>query len=217
MSDQIHFDDGLECKGGGRGSPVTNKSNTFLNNLEWRRAVKHFGGQSINTEPILNAMINAPSSFGLQPYKIIAVRNPELKQQIRPVAYDQAQVTECDTLFILCARTDLAERAEEYLSLTAAEPIREMLTGFISYLPDKAAWAARQAYIALGFGLAACAELQIPSCPMEGFSSAEVHRILGLPKTLQPSVMLAVGSAAADDGSWPRFRFSKFDLVEERN
>ena len=191
------------------------KQTSFLNNLEWRRAVKHFGDKPVDTIAIVKAITNAPSSFGLQPYKVIAVRNSELKKAIRAASYDQAQVTEADTLFVFCARNDLNERAEEYLKTTGAETVREMLTGFISYLPDKAAWSARQAYIALGFGLAACAELHIPSCPMEGFVSSEVHRILGLGENLIPSVMLAVGSAAENDGTWPRFRFS--DIIEERN
>jgi nitroreductase/dihydropteridine reductase len=209
------YDDGLEC----RGSACTPQQSSFLNNLEWRRAVKHFGDKPVNTVPIIKAITNAPSSFGLQPYKVIAIRNSELKAAIRPVAYDQAQVTECDTLFVFCARNDLTERAEEYLQKTGAEMIREMLTGFISYIPDKAAWSARQAYIALGFGLAACAELKIPSCPMEGFTASEVHRILGLSDNLVPTVMLAVGSAAENDSvsvAIPRFRFDQSDLIDER-
>jgi nitroreductase len=214
MSSEIPYDDGLECRGGRSNSDT---SSSFLNNLEWRRAVKHFGDKPVDTAPIIKAITNAPSSFGLQPYKVIAVRDSELKKQLRAVAYDQPQVTECDTLFVFCARTDISERAEEYLKATGAEMIRDMLTGFISYLPDKAAWAARQAYIALGFGLAACAELKIPSCPMEGFTASEVHRILGLSNNLVPSVMLAVGSSAENDGTWPRFRFEQSDLIEERN
>jgi nitroreductase len=213
MNSDNSYDDGLEC----RGSTSQAKNNSFLSNLEWRRAVKHFGDKSVDTRPIIRAITNAPSSFGLQPYRVIAVRNPELKQQIRSVSYDQSQVTECDTLFVFCARTDLSERAEEYLQKTQAEMIREMLTGFISYIPDKAAWSARQAYIALGFGLAACAEVQIPSCPMEGFTASEVHRILGLADNLVPCVMLAVGSATENDGTWPRFRFEQSDLIENRD
>ena len=214
MSSEIPYaDDGLEC----RGSSANPHNSSFLNNLEWRRAVKHFGDKPVDTTPIVKAITNAPSSFGLQPYKVIAVRNSELKKQLRAVSYDQAQVTECDTLFVFCARTDLSERAEEYLQKTKAEMIRQMLTGFISYIPDKAAWSSRQAYIALGFALAACAELKIPSCPMEGFTNSEVHRILGLSDNLVPSVMLAVGSAAENDGTWPRFRFEESDLIEERN
>jgi nitroreductase/dihydropteridine reductase len=213
MSSEISYDDGLEC----RGSPSHTPTSSFLTNLEWRRAVKHFGDKPVDTTPIIRAITNAPSSFGLQPYKVIAVRNSELKTAIRPVAYDQAQVTECDTLFVFCARTDLSERAEEYLQKTQAEMIREMLTGFISYIPDKAAWSARQAYIALGFALAACAELKIPSCPMEGFTASEVHRILGLADNLVPCVMLAVGSPAENDGVWPRFRFEQSDIIEKRD
>jgi nitroreductase len=196
---------------------MSGDNSSFLKNLEWRRAVKHFGTTPVDTSSIIRAITNSPSSFGLQPYRVIAVRNSELKKQLRAVSYDQAQVTECDTLFVFCARTDLSERAEEYIQKTKAEMIREMLTSFISYIPDKAAWAARQAYIALGFGLAACAELKIPSCPMEGFTASEVHRILGLDDILVPCVMLAVGSATENDGTFPRFYFPKSDIIDERN
>jgi nitroreductase/dihydropteridine reductase len=215
MSLENSFNDGLEC----RGSPtlVPKSAGGFLNNLEWRRAVKHFGNKSIDTTKIIEAIVAAPSSFGLQPYKVIAVRNPELKEKLRAVAYNQTQVTECDTLFVFCSRSDIELRAEEYINTTGAETMRDMLTGFISYLPDKLAWATRQTYIALGFALAACAELQIPSCPMEGFSTHDVNNIIGLPETLSSVVMLAVGSPAENDGVLPRFRFPKSNLIEERN
>ena len=188
---------------------------SFTSSLEWRRAVKHFGTGDVNTTPIVEAMVNAPSSFGLQPYKILAITNKELKEKLQPVSYNQSQVTECHTLFILCARTDVEERAEEYLKATGSEVVRDMLMGFIKYLPDKTAWAAKQAYIALGFGIAAAAEHKIASCPMEGFSSAEVSKILELPSTLVPVVYLAVGQAIAEDGTHARFRFSEADLVQK--
>jgi nitroreductase len=187
---------------------------SFLENLEWRRAVKHFAPGDVDIEPIVKAMVNAPSSFGLQPYKIMVVQNKEIKESLKPVSYGQSQVTECHTLFVLCARKDVEVRAEEYLKITGAEGMREMLMGFLLYLPDKVAWASKQAYIALGFGLAAAAEAKIASCPMEGFSSAEVSKILNLPDTLQPVVYLAVGESAEEDGTYPRFRFPESDLVQ---
>jgi nitroreductase len=193
----------------------TNQS--FTSNLEWRRAVKHFGTGEVDTSPVVEAMIHAPSSFGLQPYKILAVSNKELKEKLKPVSYNQPQVTECQTLFILCARTDVEARAEEYLKATeeVSRGMRDMLMGFIQYLPDKTAWATKQAYIALGFGLAAAAEHKIASCPMEGFTSAEVAKILELPANLVPVVYLAVGEATEEDGTYPRFRFPLSDLVQE--
>lgn len=186
---------------------------SFLENLEWRRAVKHFGKGEVDIEPIVKAMVNAPSSFGLQPYKILAIQSKETKEKLLPMSYNQPQVTECHTLFILCARKDVETRAEEYLKATGAEGMRDMLMGFIGYLPDKTAWASKQAYIALGFGLAAAAEEKIASCPMEGFNSSGVAKILELPENLVPVVYLAVGESAEQDGAYPRFRFPESDLV----
>jgi nitroreductase / dihydropteridine reductase len=187
---------------------------SFTSSLEWRRAVKHFGSGEVDTTPIVEAMINAPSSFGLQPYTILAVTNKELKETLKPLSYNQSQVTECHTLFILCARTDVEVRAEDYLKATGSEGMRGMLMGFLGSLPDTTAWAAKQAYIALGFGLAAAAEHKIASCPMEGFNSGEVAKVLELPSTLVPVVYLAVGEATDEDGTYPRFRFPESDLLK---
>jgi nitroreductase / dihydropteridine reductase len=187
---------------------------SFLENLEWRRAVKHFGAGPVDVEPILRAMTNAPSSFGVQPYKICVVQNKDLKEKLTPVSYNQPQVAECHTLFVLCARKDVEVRAEELITATNGESMRGMLMGFLSYLPDKLAWATKQAYIALGFGLAACAEQKVASCPMEGFTGSEVSTILELPDTLVPVVYLAVGSSTENDGTYPRFRFPESDLVQ---
>uniref|UniRef100_A0A6C0KX77 Nitroreductase domain-containing protein n=1 Tax=viral metagenome TaxID=1070528 RepID=A0A6C0KX77_9ZZZZ len=186
---------------------------SFLENLEWRRAAKHFSGGAVDSEGINRAIINAPSSFGIQPYKVYAVKNKETKEALRKVSYDQAQVTECDTLYIFCARTDVEERAEEYLVAAKGEYMRGMLMGFVKGLKDKQAWSAKQAYIALGFALAAAAELQIESCPMEGFNPVEVVKILSLPKNLVPCVFLAVGEKAEDKEPGPRFRFPASNLI----
>jgi nitroreductase/dihydropteridine reductase len=188
---------------------------SFLENLEWRRAVKHFGEGDVDTSKVIKAMVNAPSSFGVQPYKIVAITNKEIREQLRQVCYNQAQITECHTLFVLCARKNVKERAEQYIKETGAESLRDMLMGFIGYMSDPVEWAKRQAYIALGFGLAACAEQKIASCPMEGFATQEVCRILTLDDTLVPCVLLAVGTSTEKEGTvYPRFRFAESDLVQ---
>jgi nitroreductase len=112
------------------------------------------------------------------------------------------------------------DRAEEYLKATGAEGMRDMLMGFLKSMGGdnmRASWAERQAYIALGFALAAAAEAQIPSCPMEGFNGADLHMVMGLNSTLWPVALLAVGQATpGDDGTYPRFRFPASDLIEDR-
>ena len=189
---------------------------SFLDNLEWRRAVKHFGGGKVDESAIVNAIVNAPSSYGLQPYKIIVVKNAALKEKLRAASYNQAQVTECDTLCIFCARTDVGKRVEEFILATSAEQMRPMFEGFLQNLKDPVDWAKRQAYVALGFGLAAAAEQRVASCPMEGFSADEVKTILNLPTNLEPCVYLALGEWVYDDES-PRVRFPASDLLVEYN
>lgn len=192
-------------------------SPSFLNRLEWRRAVKHFAEGELDTASIQKAIIASPSSFGLQPYKVYAVRNKELKTALTAASFGQAQVAECDTLFVFCARTDVEERAEEYLKTTGAESLRQMLMGFLKARGNLTDWAARQAYIALGFAMAACMEEEIASCPMEGFMPTEVAKILDLPSTLVPVAYLAVGEDAGPEAtSYPRFRFAAEDLIVHR-
>ena len=197
---------------------------SFLKNLEWRRAVKKFvPGPPIDTKPIEDAIVATPTSFGLQPYKVIAVRDPVVKEKLRAVSYGQPQVSDCDTLFVFCARTDVMARAEEYLKATGAEGVRGMLMGFLNAkeangVNTQVVWAEHQAYLALGFALAAAAEAKIASCPMEGFNSKDAWSILQLgQENLWPVAYLAVGHAVeGDDGTYPRFRFPAADLIEKR-
>ena len=189
---------------------------SFLANLEWRRATKHFLPGEVDTGPIELAMINAPSSFGLQPYSIVRVTDPDLKKQLRPFCFDQEQVETCHVVYVLCALRDVEKRMEQYLTETKAEPMRAMIKGFLDACPDKVAWAAKQAYITLGFGLAAAAERRINSCPMEGFLPDKVAELLALDANLAPVVLLCVGQPGDNSDLQERFRFPVSDLMVYR-
>jgi nitroreductase len=195
---------------------------SFLSNLTWRRAVKHFAPPSATSPApdvtsLLTAACEAPTCFGLQPFKIIVVTNEEAKANLAPVCYNQPQITECTHLLVFCARNDLEVRLEEYVAATGTpEAGKAMITNMISHLSHPVHWAKHQAYLALGFALAAAAEKKIATCPMEGFNPAGVSAVLDLPHTLVPAVLLAVGieSAAPEATPYPRFRFPSTDLVQ---
>lgn len=195
---------------------------SFLANLEWRRAVKHFQPSCATTppldiEPLLRAAIGAPTCFGLQPFKIFVIENAEAKIRLAPVCYNQPQITECTHLLVFCARNDLEVRLEEYVTATSTpHEGRAMIENMISHLSHPVHWAKHQAYIALGFALAAATELKIATCPMEGFDPSGVSATLELPHNLVPAVLLAVGheSTAPDATPYPRFRFPATDLVQ---
>lgn len=204
---------------------------TFLSQIDWRFATKQFDLErkvsAEDIEKIMEAAQKAPSSFGIQPYHIYVIADAALKERMLSVSYDQPQVVDSSHLFVFCARTDLAARIEAYTALAvdggdavvqeAAQGLAAMMHGSLDGRTpeEKFAWAARQAYIALSFALAACAELSIDSCPMEGFDSGGVDLLLGIPDHMKSLAYLAIGYRATEPHR-PKIRFSKEDLFTVR-
>lgn len=205
---------------------------SFLSNLNWRYATKKYDSTKVvsneNLEKILTAIQMAPSSGGSQPYHII-VAEGELKDKLFD---DNKQVDKkgATYLLIFCARNDFPARGEEFVDIvskTRGIP-REELEGLRQTVispskmneDERMKWAAKQTYIALGFALAACAELGIDSSPMEGFDPLSFHKILDLPEYMMPVVLLAIGYRDLNDRftpeNAPKARFPKTDLFEAR-
>ena len=190
-------------------------------------------GPAPNVAPILEAIRMAPSSFGIQPYKVHVVTAAATKEALMPVCYGQAQVGQASHVLVFTAAKDCAAMGERYIAANKLDEFNPGYAGMIrgsmggiAKAGASEAWAAKQAYIALGFGLAAAvsfarhrhllaalralnrfppktlsqqAELRIPSCPMEGFDAAAVGTILAIPDTHFVAVVLAVGRAHADE------------------
>lgn len=202
--------------------------NTFLSRLEWRFATKKFAAaKKLTSEQLgelLRAIRFAPTSYGVQPFHVVIVTDPELRKALRAASYDQSQVSDASHLLVFCARTDLSARVDQYFALMtggnaealiATKGYADMMHGVLDAQTGEVAWASKQAYIALGFGLAAAAELGIDSCPMEGFDPVQVDKILGLPAHIRSVAYMAVGSRAAEPEQ-PKFRFAEKDLFEYR-
>jgi nitroreductase len=211
---------------------IEEESNTFLNNLKWRRAEKYFAPGVVNIEPIKTAIINAPSAYGMQPYHVLVIRDKKLKERLKPACMDQNQITDCYALFIFCVYTDLEARMNQYIEQTKKEDYRESIVNFMNAQPSKVGWATKQAYISLGYALAAATELKIASCPIEGFTPKDVAKILKLDSKLIPVVLFAVGRHVSlgpsdkkdiikfkekikDYKLEPRFRFK--DIIKDIN
>lgn len=193
---------------------------SFLENLNWRYAAKKFDTtkkvSDADLEKILEAIRLTPTSFGMQPYHFYIVTNQEKKDAIQAASWHQPQVGSCSHLIVMCARNDLMTVKDEYFDAMSGgkEEVRTSLSGFeqmvTGFLPNASPeWAKKQVYIAQGFALAACAELQIDSCPMEGFDAAAVAKILEVPSNLDVAVMIPVGYRAVDEHPRPKFRFAK--------
>ena len=189
---------------------------TLLDNLNWRYATKKFdatkkiSSEDLNT--LKEAVRLAASSYGLQPYKVVIVENPEIREQLKAAAYGQTQITDSSQLFIfandLNAGPESVAAYIQNISETRGIPTEalggfaDMMNGVISNLSQEAKniWTAKQTYIALGTLLAAAAELKIDATPMEGFNAAAFNEILGFDNLgLNASVIATVGYRHDED------------------
>ncbi len=187
---------------------------SLVENLNWRYATKAMNGTAVPQEKvdyILNAAHLAPSTSGLQPFKIIVVTNPELKAQIQPIAFGQSQIVDSSHLLIFASWDKFTEdrvnavfehsNKERGLPDTATDDYRKsLLAGFAATSDEEQAHhAAKQAYISFGIALAAAAEQQVDATPMEGFNKAQLDELLGLPALgLRSATMLALGYRDAE-------------------
>jgi nitroreductase len=199
--------------------------------LGWRYAVKKFDRarriDDATWQALEKALVLAPSSFGLQPWRFLVVENAALRTQLRAASWKQAQVEDGSHLVVFAIRTPLGKadvtrwmaRLHEVRGTPQAEldGYQKMIEGFIARPGfDVAGWCARQAYIALGPFMTAAALLGVDTCPMEGIDPAAYDRILGLPATGYATVVACVaGYRAADDrfATLPKVRYAHGDMV----
>jgi nitroreductase len=186
-----------------------------------RYATKQFSGQKIpedKIEQLLELMRYAPSSFNIQPWAFKVISDSSLKQRLLPVSMNQAQITSCSHLFVLCADTRIShniDRLEKLFSTmnVKTESYISLMRGFEKSMNDaqKLAWAQRQVYLALGNAVNGAKALGFDSCPMEGFDPKSYSEILNLPPYLIPTALCALGYAA--DSPSPKLRFPLNEIV----
>jgi len=182
----------------------------ILEALNWRYATKSFDSNfSLSEEKVhlLKRIFNlTPTSYGLQPLKLIVLSDKKLKEKLFEASYRQEQVKTASHVFVLCIEKNLdrnfivnhfdlikkiRETPDEVL-----QPYRDFLIGDFKKKTDEELrqWSIKQAYLALGNMLTTCAIEQIDACPMEGFQPDKYAEILQLNKNeLEPVLVLPVG------------------------
>ena len=187
----------------------------LLDKLNWRYAAKAMNGKKIaedKVERILEAARLAPTSSGLQPFEIIVVKNQAIKEQIKPVAWNQSVITDCSHLLVFAAwDTYTPERINYMFDLTNEirgfenegwENYRQMLLGSYPQKDEEENFnhAAKQAYIAFSQAITAAAFEGVDATPIEGFEPDAVDEILGLrEKGLRSAVLLPIGYRKESD------------------
>jgi nitroreductase/dihydropteridine reductase len=190
----------------------------IIDTLQWRYAAKKMDPSRAVPEEtvarIVEAARLAPTSSGLQPFEIIVVTSKAVREQIVPIAWNQAQITDGSHLLVFAAWDNYtAERINHMFDLTNAERgfknegwenYRQML---LNNYPQRDAQvnfehAARQAYIGLAASLIAAAEAHVDSTPMEGFDPKALDEILNLRARGLRSVAILPLGYRATEGDW---------------
>ncbi len=181
----------------------------LLASLNWRYATKKMNGQTVPQEKvdrILEAIRLSASSYGLHPYQVVVVSDHETKAKIHELACPQPQVLEGSHLLVFAPWTSVGDdKVDSYVRLIAETrqvPV-DSLTAFADSMKgsfhtksqeQQHQWAARQAYIGLGFGLVAAALEKVDATPMEGFDVSKMDEVLGLnDQDLKSVVLMALG------------------------
>lgn len=171
----------------------------------------------------------APTSFGLQAFKVLVIENESLKKQLRPFSWNQSIIEDASHLFVFCHYTGFTEETlQKYAELRAETQGKKLedVMPYIQYIRNTISkysyeqfnfWAAKQTYIALGNVLLAAAERGIDATPVEGFEKVEYDKLLNLnEKGLASAVIAAVGYRTPDEYNQfnKKVRKAKAELFE---
>ena len=190
----------------------------FIKNANWRYATKKFDTtkkvSKEDLETLKEAIRLSASSFGLQPYRVLIIENPELRAKLQPAAWGQSQIVDASQLIVFANITNFGE-TEIDVSIANTTKTRglpaDALKGYGDFMKSKIValpedvrntWASKQTYLALGNLMNAASELKIDVTPMEGFEPAKVNEILGLGKLgLNATLLATIGYRHEEDAT----------------
>lgn len=190
---------------------------SLIDALNWRYATKKMNGKAVPQEKvdlILEAARLAPTSSGLQPFKVIVITNQELKEKLVPASFNQAQIADCSHLLVFAAWDTYTEdringvftrtHQERGTPAESTKDYQKMLID--NYVPRTAEvnfqHAARQAYIGFGIAIAEAAMQNVDATPMEGFNNTQYDEILGLAEKGLKSVVILPLGYRDETGDW---------------
>ena len=172
--------------------------------INQRRSVKAYDPNhrltAAEETKLLGAAIQSPTSFNMQGWRFVIVRDPELRKQIRAAAVDQAQVTDASLLIVLTADLKAWRKSPERYWRNAPPEIASRLVGWMApFYEGKEELQRDEAMRSCGIAgqtiMLAAKAMGYDSCPMIGFDPARVAELINLPSDHVISFMIAVGKA----------------------
>jgi nitroreductase len=177
-----------------------------------RRAVKHFDpGHELTQDEekkLLEATIQAPTSFNIQHWRFVIIRDPELRKKIRTeFGNDQAQITDASLLILMTADVKAWQKSPDRYWVNAPKEVSDLLVGWMGpFHEGREALQRDEAQRSIGMAMQtlmlAARDMGYDSCPMIGFDIDAVSELVNLPEDHVIGPMVAVGKKVKD--SWPK-------------
>ena len=177
-----------------------------------RRSVKHFDpDHKISAEEegkLFEATIQAPTSFNIQHWRFVVVRDPDLRAKIRTeFGNDQAQMTDASLLVIFTADVKAWEKEPSRYWQNAPQEVNDLLVGWMGPFHEGREWLQRdEAQRSIGMAMQTlmltAKEMGYESCPMIGFEIDEVAKLINLPDDHVMGPMVAIGKGTKE--AWPK-------------
>ena len=173
--------------------------------IKQRRSVKHFDSSFTIPQSDIDAMLDlaceSPSSFNIQHWRIVNVTDKDLRQKMRDAAWNQAQVTDASHLFVICADVMAFSKNCESYWHNAPDDVKNMMVSMMqSFYHEKPQLQRDEALRSVGLFaqtlMLSAKSFGYDSCPMIGFDSAQVAKLINLPDDYIIGMMLPIGKTA---------------------
>lgn len=171
--------------------------------IRTRRSVKKFDPNHEMTDAEIRRLFElvalAPTSFNMQNWQFVAVRDAEQKARLCAAAWNQAQVRDASLVVVCAGDLEAHRRTDRYLR-KAPEEVRSMFEPMISgFYEGKRDLLIQEACRSLGFAgmimMLVARDMGLDSCPMIGFEPDKVADICGLDEDRPPLLMITIGKA----------------------
>ncbi len=200
---------------------------SLLDILHFRHACKLFDENKKiskdNLAFILETARLSPSSFGMEHWRFIVIKNQELKETLRPICWNQPQITTCDAVVAIVAKHKAVSAPAYYKAMFARRGLDddamqayvERYENYIKALPSIKEWSQKQCYLAASNIMNYAAMIGVDSCPIEGFERENVEKALDIDSSKE-SAALIVALGYRVNQQTPKFRLSFDEVVEFR-
>ena len=189
-----------------------------------RRSVKHFDPAHRLTDTeidkLIEAAMQAPTSFNIQHWRFVLLTDPELRKQVRANGNDQAQMTDASLLVLMTADVKAWQKEPQRYWKDAPAEVAELLVNWMGPFHEgkeqlQRDEAQRSIGIAMQTLMLAAKSMGYDSCPMIGFDHDAVGKLVNLPNDHCIGPMVAIGKAVKEP--WPKPGQLSMDQVVVRD